>query len=141
MGQAGNADAVTRPLATNASLSCYPNTLTLTAQETAGIVTSLTANDKIPALQIDAGLGDIMSTKLRIGNLPRTATEEDLSNKFKQFGIVESAQILKDEKTGNSKGLGLVCMASAAAAKAAISRLNFSQFGDRTMSVTAALPA
>ncbi len=82
-----------------------------------------------------------MSTKLRIGNLPRTATEEDLSNKFKQFGIVESVEILKDERTGNSKCLGLVCMASATEARAAISRLNFSQFGDRTMSVSTALPA
>ena len=80
---------------------------------------------------------EIMGTKLRIGNLPRTATEEDLVNKFKQFGVVESVQILKDEHTGKSRGLGLVCMANVTAAKAAISRLNFSQFGDRTMSVSA----
>jgi len=82
-----------------------------------------------------------MSTKLRIGNLPLTATEDDLSNKFKTFGVVESVQILRDERTGNSRGLGLVCMASDTAANAAINRLNFTQFGDRTMSVSAALSA
>ena len=78
-----------------------------------------------------------MGTKLHVGNLPSSATEDDLLVKFGQFGIVESAQIKRDERTGESRGTGLVRMASDAEAMAAINRLNFTQYGDLTMSVSA----
>jgi RNA recognition motif-containing protein len=79
-----------------------------------------------------------MGTKLQIGNLPSSATEEDLSDKFKQFGIVESVRIIKSERAGASRLQGLVGMASDADARAAINGLNFTQFGDLTMSVSLA---
>jgi RNA recognition motif-containing protein len=82
--------------------------------------------------------GNIMGTKLRVGNLPSSATADDLLVKFGQFGVVESAQILRDERTGQISGTGLVSMANDADAKIAITRLNFSQYGDLTMSVSAA---
>ncbi len=73
---------------------------------------------------------DIMGTKLHIDNLPSSATEEDLSDKFEQFGIVESVKIIRNERTGESRGLGLVSMASDAEATAANNGLNFTQYGD-----------
>jgi len=78
-----------------------------------------------------------MGTKLHVGNLPSSATDDDLLIKFGQFGVVESAKIIRDERTGKSRGAGLVRMASVAEATAAINRLNFSQYGDLTMTVSA----
>ena len=80
-----------------------------------------------------------MSMKLHVGNLPSSATKEDLSIRFARFGIVASVDVVVDTQTGQSRCSGLVEMASEAEAKAAISGLNFTQFGDLTMSVSAAL--
>ena len=80
-----------------------------------------------------------MSKKLHVGNLPSSATKEDLSIRFAKFGIVEFADVVTDTRTGQNRCSGLVEMATEADAKAAISGLNFTQYGDLTMSVSAAL--
>ena len=77
-----------------------------------------------------------MTTMLHIGNIPSTATDKDLEIMFRQFGLVESAGIAKDSKTGLSKGSGFVEMCNAIDAESAISRLNFSQYGGRTIGVS-----
>jgi cold-inducible RNA-binding protein len=79
-----------------------------------------------------------MSTKLNVGNLPFSATEEDLMAKFGQFGIVASATLMKDAVTGRSKRFAVIEMISSAAASAAIRRLNMSQYDEQTMSVSMA---
>lgn len=77
-----------------------------------------------------------MTTKLHIGNIPHTATVKDLETMFRQFGDVESAGINKDPVTGLSKGCGYVEMHNDLDAESAISRLNFSQYGGRTIGVS-----
>ena len=49
-----------------------------------------------------------MGRKLYVGNLPYSASEEDLSTKFATCGTVESAKLIIDRDTGRSKGFGFV---------------------------------
>jgi RNA recognition motif-containing protein len=77
-----------------------------------------------------------MTTKLHVGNIPSTATDEDLDIMFRQFGLVESSGITKDPLTGLSKGCGHVEMCNDTDAESAISRLNFSQYHGRTIGVS-----
>lgn len=79
-----------------------------------------------------------MTTKLHIGNIPSTATDKDLEIMFRQFGLVESTGITKDPLTGLSKGSGYVEMCNEMDAETAINRLNFSQYGGRTIGVSRA---
>jgi len=81
-----------------------------------------------------------MSKKLHVGNLPSSTTREDLSSRFSEFGIVESTDVVSDTRTGQSRCSGLVEMATEADAMAAINGLNFTQYGDLTMSVSVAPP-
>jgi len=76
-----------------------------------------------------------MTTMLHIGNIPSTATKKDLENMFRRLGLVESAGISKDEITGLSKCCGYVEMCNEKDADSAVSRLNFSQYNGRTISV------
>jgi RNA recognition motif-containing protein len=78
-----------------------------------------------------------MTTKLHIGNIPPTATDKDLENMFRQFGDVESA-VTKDPQTGLSMRCGYVEMYYDIDAETAINRLNFSQYGGRTIGVSRA---
>lgn len=81
-----------------------------------------------------------MGKKLYVGNLPFSATEEDISAKFSQIGTVESAKLITDRDTGRSKGFGFVEMSSEAEAQAAIDRLNGQDYEGRPMTVNEARP-
>jgi RNA recognition motif-containing protein len=76
-----------------------------------------------------------MATRLNVGNIPKTATHSDLEAMFRRFGLVDSVGISKDQLTGLSRGCGYVVMCNEVDAQEAISRLNFSQYGGRTISV------
>lgn len=78
-----------------------------------------------------------MNKKLHVGNLPSSATKEGLSSRFEKFGAVEFADVAIDTRTGQRRCSGLVEMASEANAQAAMKGLNFTQYGDLTMSVSA----
>lgn len=77
-----------------------------------------------------------MSTKLHVGNIPSTVAEIDLETTFGKFGPVDSVQIAKDSITGLSKGFAIVEMQRDADAELAIGRLNFTQYGGRTIGVS-----
>ena len=62
--------------------------------------------------------------KLYVGSLPYSVTEDELRNIFAGFGTVESARIITDKFTGQSKGFGFVEMASADDAQKAIKGVN-----------------
>jgi RNA recognition motif-containing protein len=47
---------------------------------------------------------------LFVGNLPWSATEAELKEKFSEFGAVFSARIVTDKFTGKSRGFGFVDM-------------------------------
>lgn len=81
-----------------------------------------------------------MGRKLYVGNLPFSATEEDITAKFSTCGTVESAKLITDRDTGRSKGFGFVEMSSDSEAQAAIDKLNGQDFGGRPMTVNEARP-
>jgi RNA recognition motif-containing protein len=81
-----------------------------------------------------------MGKKLYVGNLPFSATEQELQAKFGAFGAVDSAKIIMDRDSGRSKGFGFVEMADDAAAQQAIDSLNGSDFAGRAMIVSEARP-
>ena len=85
-------------------------------------------------------LENIMSTKIYVGNLGYTVADNTLSEKFAQFGTVQSAKVIMDRDTNRSKGFGFVEMSTSAEAAKAITSLNGTDFGGRQMNVTEAKP-
>jgi RNA recognition motif-containing protein len=81
-----------------------------------------------------------MGSKIYVGGLPYSATEQQLSDLFAAHGAVASARIITDKFTGQSRGFGFVEMSSDAEAQAAITALNGSEMGGRTLTVTEARP-
>ncbi|QQS45281.1 MAG: RNA-binding protein [Acidobacteriota bacterium] len=81
-----------------------------------------------------------MSVRLYVGNLPFSATEEELENLFSQSGVVTSANIVTDRDTGRSRGFAFVEMESSEAANAAIEALNGADFNGRSLTVNEAKP-
>ena len=79
-----------------------------------------------------------MGKKLYVGNLPDSATEQDLSDKFSTYGTVKSVELITDRVTGRTKGFGFIEMASEAAAYAAIDSLNGTDYDGRPMKVNEA---
>ncbi len=81
-----------------------------------------------------------MGRKLYVGNLGYGVSSSDLEQLFTQHGTVESAQVIEDRSTGQSKGFGFVEMGSDAEAQAAITALNGKDHGGRPMTVNEAKP-
>jgi RNA recognition motif-containing protein len=81
-----------------------------------------------------------MGRKLYIGNLPYSVTEEHLAAKFAECGRVESAKLITDRQTGQSKGFGFVEMSSDSEAQAAIDKFNGTNLDGRPMRVNEAKP-
>jgi RNA recognition motif-containing protein len=77
---------------------------------------------------------------LYVGNLPYTATEQELAAKFAAHGTVESCKLITDRDTGQSKGFGFVEMSRDSEASAAIAALNGQDYGGRPMKVNEAKP-
>ncbi len=76
-------------------------------------------------------------TKIYVGNLPFTATEEEVRALFGAHGDVESVALPTDRETGRPRGFGFVQMASAAATTA-IGALNGHSLGGRALRVNEA---
>lgn len=81
-----------------------------------------------------------MNNKLFVGNLPYSATEEELREAFAQAGNVVSVKIIMDRETGRSKGFGFVEMASDAEAGTAMEKLNGADYAGRAITVSIARP-
>ncbi len=79
-----------------------------------------------------------MSSKLYVGNLPDSATEQDLSVKFAAYGTVKSVKLIIDRVTGRSRGYGFIEMMGEAEAQAAIDSLNGTDYDGRPMKVNEA---
>ncbi len=75
-----------------------------------------------------------------VGNLSHEMTEEELRKAFEAFGQVESAAVIKDKFTGESRGFAFVEMPAKAEAQAAIAGLNETELQGRTLNVNEARP-
>lgn len=81
-----------------------------------------------------------MATKLFVGGLPYSTTDEELEQIFAAHGTVVSARVITDRDTGRSKGFGFVEMENDDEAKAAIAALNDTDMGGRRIAVNEARP-
>jgi RNA recognition motif-containing protein len=81
-----------------------------------------------------------MGSKIYVGGLPYSATEAQLNELFAAHGTVESAKVITDKFTGQSRGFGFVEMSTADEAKKAINALNATQLDGRTLTVNEAKP-
>ena len=75
-----------------------------------------------------------------VGNISRTATEQDLKEAFEAFGAVQSVAIIKDKFSGESRGFGFVEMPNKDEGDKAISGLNGKDLKGRTLTVNEARP-
>jgi RNA recognition motif-containing protein len=79
-----------------------------------------------------------VSKKLYVGNLSFTATSDDLSGLFGEYGTVTSASVVTDRETGRSRGFGFVEMSDGA--EEAIKATNMASFQGRNLTVNEAKP-
>jgi RNA recognition motif-containing protein len=76
-------------------------------------------------------------TRIYVGNLPFSATEESVRALFSKHGTVEKVSLITDRDTGRPRGFGFVEMSSADAARA-IQALNGTDLGGRPLRVNEA---
>ena len=81
-----------------------------------------------------------MGKKLYVGNLSFQTTSQDLQDFFAQAGTVESASVISDRDTGQSKGFAFVEMSSDEEAAAAIEQFNGKELDGRMLKVNEARP-
>jgi RNA recognition motif-containing protein len=81
-----------------------------------------------------------MGNKLYVGGLPYSVTEGRLQELFAAHGTVESAKVITDKFTGQSRGFGFVEMGSGTEAQRAIQALNGTQLEGRSLVVNEAKP-
>src|SRR5512138_2688077 len=81
-----------------------------------------------------------MESKLYVGNLSYSTTEDDLRSLFSQAGTVASVALIKDRDSGQSKGFAFVEMSSQNEAQKAITMFNGFNVGNRELKVSMARP-
>lgn len=78
--------------------------------------------------------------KLYVGNLPFTATENELSELFGRHGAVNSVKIVTDRETGRSRGFAFVEFERREDGEAAMQALHETPMGGRPLTVNEARP-
>lgn len=79
-----------------------------------------------------------MSKRIYVGNLPFSATEEEVRELFAAFGTVNSVNLISDRETGRPRGFGFVEMDDGG--DEAIEALDKSNMGGRTLTINEARP-
>lgn len=79
----------------------------------------------------------LFMTKLYVGNLPFTATEDAVRALFAPHGTVEKLSLISDRDTGRPRGFGFVEMSSADASRA-MQALNGKDFDGRALKINEA---
>ena len=77
--------------------------------------------------------------KIYVGNLPFSATEDEVRALFSEHGEIESVALITDRETGRPRGFGFVEMETEAA-DAAIQALDGQEMGGRSLRVNEARP-
>ena len=81
-----------------------------------------------------------MVKKLYVGNLAFQTTSQNLEQLFAQAGTVESASVIEDRDTGQSKGFAFVEMSTDEEAASAIDQFNGKEVAGRMLKVNEARP-
>jgi cold-inducible RNA-binding protein len=77
--------------------------------------------------------------KLYVGNLPYNISDDQLEAMFTKFGQPDSARVITDRDTGQSKGFGFVEFSNDEAARQALT-MNGTELGGRSLKVNEARP-
>jgi RNA recognition motif-containing protein len=80
------------------------------------------------------------NTKLFVGNLSFSTTENGLQDAFSQYGTVIEANMMADRDSGRPRGFGFITMSTAEEAERAIEGLNGSNLDGRNLTVSEARP-
>ena len=75
-----------------------------------------------------------------VGNIPFSATADDLRQLFEPYGEVETVKLITDRETGRPRGFAFIAMPDPREAKAAISGLSNSTIAGRTLRINEAKP-
>lgn len=78
-----------------------------------------------------------MIKMIYVGNLPFTATDDEVRSLFSKHGTVHTVKLVTDRDTGRPRGFAFVEM-EGNAAHTAISALNGTDFGGRSLRVNEA---
>jgi RNA recognition motif-containing protein len=81
-----------------------------------------------------------MNTKMYVGNLPFSATQEDIQSLFSQYGSVTDVFLPMDRVSGRPRGFAFVTMGTPEEMQAAINGLNGQDFGGRKLGINEARP-
>jgi RNA recognition motif-containing protein len=81
-----------------------------------------------------------MGKKIYVGNLSYAVDQAALEQMFAPHGTVESASVVTDRATGQSRGFGFVEMSTSEEAQAAIAALSGTEHGGRALTVNEAKP-
>lgn len=81
-----------------------------------------------------------MGRKLYVGNVPYEVGEAELQEVFTRAGAVDSVRVMRDQETGRARGFAFVEMSTDAEAQNAITSLNGTQVGGRSLTVNEARP-
>ncbi len=79
-----------------------------------------------------------MSKKIYVGNLPFSASDDEIRTMFAEFGTVESVNLITDRDTGRPRGFGFVEMSDGA--DEAIQALHQKEMDGRSLNVNEARP-
>ena len=81
-----------------------------------------------------------MDTRIYVGNLNKSTTQDEINTLFAQAGTVSSVELVKDKGTGLSKGFAFVAMPTQADADKAISMFNDYALAENKLKVNVAKP-
>jgi len=81
-----------------------------------------------------------MDTRIYVGNLNKSTTQDEINTLFAQAGTVTSVDLVKDKGTGISKGFAFVSMPEQAEAEKAISMFNAYSLAENELKVNVAKP-
>ncbi len=79
-----------------------------------------------------------MEARLHVGNLSKSTTQEELSALFAQAGQVTATEVIKDHKSGESRGFAFITMSAQNEAEKAISLFNAYSLSDHILKVSLA---
>ena len=81
-----------------------------------------------------------MDTRIYVGNLNKSTTQDEINTLFAQAGTVTSVDLIKDKGTGKSKGFAFVTMPEQAEAEKAISMFNAYSLDESELKVNVSKP-
>lgn len=81
-----------------------------------------------------------METRLYVGNLSKSTTQEELNTLFAQAGTVTAAEVVKDRRSAESRGFAFITMSMESEADKAISMFDTYSLGDHALKVSMAKP-